>query len=618
MSKVALLAALLGLAIATAGLVAGQAAAKEYTISSVEIDAVVRPNGDVRVRETRVLQFTGQFSFVYWDLSTQDSAGIDVKAAAGPDMGGGQTIPYELVPSTSDPRPLTFWTADTGDKVRVQLNFTVADTAAAFRIEYVVRGAARRWADTAELYWQFVGDEAQIPSDDVRVTVHLPDGVSREQVRAWAHGPLWGEVQITADASVVLAVSPLPAATFVETRILFPAGALPDAPPAGGPRAQAVLDEERRWADEANRARRSARIKVILWGALGVGVPLAAIVLVAVFYVRHGREPRPAFKAEYLRDLPQPDLPPALSGYIWRMGALQRDDMVATLLDLINRGVIGLERVTIHKDRLFGRDEQVTYRLSLHEERTGQLESFERKLVEFLFHDVVGGSSLMLSELKALAKEHRVEFASGYAGWQQAVKEEGEGRGYLVARASLMAWVGAAAALVGIGAAVAAAVFSGWLWFLLGAPVCLGLFFAARGIRRRSAEAAELHAQYVALKRYLKDFGRMQEKPPDAVVLWERFLVYAVVFGIADDVVKAMQVRLPDVVTDPAFGPSYLLWFAMPSAGHGGSSAFTELHRSFSEAVSLATSSSSSGAGGGGGFSGGGGGGGGGGGFGAG
>ena len=221
----------------------------------------------------------------------------------------------------------------------------------------------------------------------------------------------------------------------------------------------------------------------------------------------------------------------------------------------------------------------------------------------------------MLSELKELAKEKRTEFAKGYSGWMAMVKSEGVRRRYLEPHATRMAWIGAGSAVAGIAAAVAAAVFTGWLWFLVGAPVCVALLFLARAIKRRSPEAAELHAQYAALERYLKDFGRLQEKPPDAVVLWEHFLVYAVVFGIADQVVKAMTVKAPEVVNDPAFAPSYLLWFAAPGDA-GGVSAFSALHEDFGAAVSVATSSSS-GSGGGGGFSGGGGGGGGGGGFGA-
>ena len=72
-------------------------------------------------------------------------------------------------------------------------------------------------------------------------------------------------------------------------------------------------------------------------------------------------------------------------------------------------------------------------------------------------------------------------------------------------------------------------------------------------MRRRTPQAAELHAKYKALKNYLEDFGRLDEKPPDAVVLWEHFLVLAVVFGIADKVMENMKVKIPEVMQDPGF-----------------------------------------------------------------
>ena len=113
------------------------------------------------------------------------------------------------------------------------------------------------------------------PRDHVRVTVHLPAGVTRDQVRAWAHGPLWGNVAIEPDASVVMTVDPLPAATFVEGRILFPAAALAKAKPTAGARLAAVLAEEKKLADQANRDRFWARVKVVVWSVVGFGFPLA-------------------------------------------------------------------------------------------------------------------------------------------------------------------------------------------------------------------------------------------------------------------------------------------------------------------------------------------------------
>jgi uncharacterized membrane protein len=604
-----------------AGLAAGPAAAKDFSITSVRVDATVQPDGDVRITDTRTLDFSGSFHYVYWDLSTRGSEGIDVLGASGPAAGDpGTTVPYEPsgIPFTGAQtgQAGTYSVEDKGAVVTVQLDFEVTDAVASFTVEYVARGAARRWSDTAELYWQFVGEDVAVESRDVSVVIHLPEGVTRDQVRAWAHGPLWGTVTIAPDASVVMKVDPLPASTFVEGRVLFPAAALATAPASTSPMLDQALAEEKKLADDANRARLWARVKVGLWGLLGVGVPLIALVLIVLLYLRYGREPATQFSAQYLRDFPQPQLPPALAAFIWRMGSIGSDDVTATLLDLVNRKVIDLERVVVQEDGIFGSKDTTTYKLTLHDERLAELLGYERQLCTFLFHEIAGGDTLVLSELKDLAKTQRTAFAGGFRTWKDKVEKEGERRGYLDPQADRMAFAASAFAFVAIVAAGAAAVFSGFWWFLLGVPVGVALIFVARAVKRRSPEAAELHAQYAALERYLKDFGRLDEKPPDAVALWEQFLIYAVVFGIADQVAKAMTIKVPEVVNDPAFRTPYILWWGIPGDG-GGLSAFSEMHQSFSQAVSVATSSSSSGSGGGGGFSGGGGGGGGGGGFGA-
>jgi len=613
------LAVLLGvLAAGLAGLWAGPAAAKSFSITDVTVDATVQPNGDVRVHETRTLDFSGAFHYVYWDYSARGSDGIQVAGASGPGAGSSTTVPYTLSTATVSgvaSVPGTYSVQDTPTGVRVQLDFAVADTSATFGVDYTALGAAKRWRDTAELYWQFIGADTAVPSDHVRITVHLPQGVRKSEVRAWTHGPLWGNVAIEPDASVVSTVSPLPASTFVESRILFPAAALPQATQRSAPRLSAVLAEEQSLADKANRERWLARAKVAFWAIVGVGIPLAALIIVIVLYVRFGREPKPRFQAPYLRDIPQPSLPPALVGFIWRMGSVGREDATATLLDLINRGVIDIERVEWQEKHLLGGDSgKVSYKLTLHEEKLDGLLPYEHHLVNFLFTEIAEGWSFVIADLKDLAKAKRTEFARGYKEFTDMVEEEGSRRGFLDAKADRMAFTGAAFGFIAAVAAGAAGIIGRFYWALVGVPVGIVLIFVARSIKRRSAEAAELHAQYQALRRYMKDFGRMQEKPPDAVVLWQQFLVYAVVFDMADEVIKAMQVKVPEVLQDPAFRTMTFMMIAQPGMGP---SAFSVMDQSFGQAVAVATSNSSSGGGMGGGFSGGGGGGGGGGGFGA-
>ena len=120
----------------------------------------------------------------------------------------------------------TYTVENGGSTIRVQLNFEFTNSTGSFTIRYVAKGAAKRFTDTAQLYWQFIGADTAVQSHNVNVTVRLPEGVVHDQVRAWAHGPLWGTVAIEPDASVLMKVDPLPAYTFVEGRILFPAAAL--------------------------------------------------------------------------------------------------------------------------------------------------------------------------------------------------------------------------------------------------------------------------------------------------------------------------------------------------------------------------------------------------------
>ncbi len=161
-----LLLALVAFAVLAAGaaaLTAGPAAAKDFSITSVAVDAQVMPNGDVRVTDTRTLDFSGTYHFVYWDLSTKGADAIKVLGASGPSdrrsVRDGAVQVLGLRDRRRGPAATfeTYAVEDRGTAVRVQLNFELSDVTAAFSVRYVAKGAAKRFTDTAQLYWQFVG-----------------------------------------------------------------------------------------------------------------------------------------------------------------------------------------------------------------------------------------------------------------------------------------------------------------------------------------------------------------------------------------------------------------------------------------------------------------------------
>ena len=98
------------------------------------------------------------------------------------------------------------------------------------------------------------------------------------------------------------------------------------------------------------------------------------------------------------------------------------------------------------------------------------------------------------------------------------------------------------------------------------------------------------------LKKFLEEFSLINTREAIEVTMWEEYLMYAQIFGIADKVAKQFKKMYPDVIADYSYDSvifvNHIAYVGMNSAR------------------SASNSASSSGSGGGGGFSSGGGGGG--------
>jgi uncharacterized membrane protein len=579
----------------------GAWASGSYSIPDCAITSTIATNGDLSVHVAQTFTFNGSFTRVYWTLPKKGTGGIRIGGVAV----GGKAL---ALTDVSAPPPGTYRVTDEGADVLVEAYGDFAHRTATLTLDYRALHAATRWADTAELYFKFIGDTWAVPMGAVSVAVTPPPGVSSSDTRAWAHGPLYGTVTIQPDATVLLKVAPLPARTMVEARLAFPAAALSALPLGTQPRLQTILSEEKVAADQANAARRQARDELATKRTLkrvglvgGIVLALAGLVFFAVMYRRFGREFEPSLPGEYYRDIPA-DLPPSAVQYLWRTGSIDDKSITATLLDLANKGVVGIDQVS-HEEHGFLHDkETVTYRLTRAATGTDSLDPGAAALLSFLFDTAGDGHELLVSGLRDYAKAHRREFVEAHKTWKAAATDAAEGRGFFDPSSRRAARIVSSVGVAVLALSVLLVFVTSTLWALVALPVGIVLLVGARAVNRRTRDAEELYAKYHGLYRYMKDFGRMQEKPPTAVVLWEQYLVLATVFGIADEVIRDMKVVVPEVVDDPTFRASYW-WVVVP---HGGMPSFTSAF-SQSMAAAVASSTASSGSGAGGGFSGGGG-----------
>ena len=82
------------------------------------------------------------------------------------------------------------------------------------------------------------------------------------------------------------------------------------------------------------------------------------------------------------------------------------------------------------------------------------------------------------------------------------------------------------------------------------AAVLLGASTRRRLWRRRSRDAALEAERWEAFRSYLQDFPRLDEAPPATLALWERYLVYGIAFGIADRVLQAAHIAMPEAMAE--------------------------------------------------------------------
>ncbi len=483
-----------------------------------------------------------------------------------------------------------------------------------FDFAYTIAGGVRRYPDTAEFYYKFVGDDWDRPIGNVRATVRFPSPPAFTDLRAWAHGPLNGSARINADGTVAFDVSPLPAGQFWEGRLLFPATLVADlALASSDPRVDQVLNEERVWVEEANARREANQRRLEEQAALrasrdelaGRFFPLAlALVPVGLlaWFLAFRRYDRP-------HDVPVHAVPgefpsdhtPAILAYLMsrNVGA---SCIVATLLDLAHRGHFQIRETVEIRRGFFGEKRAVDYRFERTEKPLDELQPFERDLVDFLLGQSDSSTGFAVSVIRKTASKRSREFHKWFAAWLKKVKASGEVLDFYEPYA-----VGSMVRNAGIGVAmvVAGILFSVVSQSPAGLPAIIGGVLVAgltATLNRRTVEGRRLYLAWTGFRSHLKSLGRSLGSVSLDADTWGRYLAASVVFGMHKKLLPKLQPI--DEHGQPA---SPVFFVGGPGDSFGDS--VSSLASSVSSMVTSVSTSMSSASGAGGGASGGGGGG---------
>lgn len=599
-----------------------------YSMSQTYVGATVEADGSLTVVEGRQFDFDDDINGVFWEINTGTNqqggtAGVDVLSVEEEDTA------FSEVDSANKGDSGVYTVEQTGDGVKIKV-FSPHESgdSAIYYVSYTMTGAVMNWADTAELYWKFVGDGWSADSDDVEMEVYFANAaagtaaVKGDNFRAWGHGPLTGDVSLDADEPMVTYTIPsVRQGEFAEARIAFPSDWVPWLSASSEERMSTILSEEKEWADEANARRAHARMIANALAALSVVAAVAFTGTIVVLKLRR-RKPKPLFQDEYFRDVPSADHPAVLSA-LMSWNEVPDQAYIATLMKLTDDRVIKLEEATETKKKgLLRREkEEQTYRITVTDEawKAAKKDGIDRDVLKVFFAGVKpdkdGVRSRTFSELEEYASERTTSVGDKLEDYQNTVKGKLADSEY-VASDGIVAMV--FCLVLGI---LIAFVPMGSIFFTDGAqaniiaavisvPIVLVGIGVGLTFRRFTPEGAEVAARCKALKHWLEDFTRLKEAVPGDLVLWNKLLVMGVALGVSKEVLRQLAEAVPPEVREAdGFYDNYpcYWWYYHHYGIESPLDSFNDVyHETIRE---LASSSDSSSGGSGGGFSGGGGGG---------
>ena len=491
-----------------------------------------------------------------------------------------------------------------------------------YKIQYTVEDAIAKYQDKAELYWQFVGKDFEVNAQKVVGTITLPQSAtSKDEIRVWGHTEdLNGEIYVVDSNTIEFEVDGRNAGNFIEVRTLFPTEMITSTNRgANKERLQEVIQEETVWAEEANQKRQMRQnIRYGIAMIEGVIVILLCIVLIKAIRkklkkAKSLKKIEPTQEIMYFREMPREDATPAEALYLLKKQTMPFISteigkiFSATLLDLSLKKCISFEVVKNEK----GKEEIY---LDLKEGTTVTLTKEEGVILKFLIEAFDGKDKITVKELERYIQKSQtkvVKLKDDIDKWvpsrlqELELQDKKEKEEYAKYNSQFGGNVVGLIFSILIGVITAMEltplVLIAVIPLVILEIIHLGVISHVQSkINVFTQKGVDEIEKWKGLKKYMEEFSMLDKKELPEIVLWERFLVYATVFGIAQKVLKQLKIVYPNIEEMAEINNYTYLYFMM----------HTNFSTSFSNAVSTSMSSSySSATGGGGGFSGGGGGG---------
>lgn len=470
-------------------------------------------------------------------------------------------------------------------------------------ITYTLKDVIVKYNDIAELYWNFIGSGWDYGIDDVYIKITLPG--NSNNLKVFAHGPLYGHSEISSPNSVILQVDSLRSGEQVDARVLFDTALVNASKVVNENKLEDILLLEAKLAEQANIKRETAK-RAFIGSIIVVVIALAIpIILCALAYKK---ALKPTFDGKYYRELPE-DYGPAIMNKVIHPNndSTSSRDMLATLLDLVRRKYVEIKPITKANKK-----KPSDYLLRLVKTDMSELNESEKHFVKKLIF--VGTDEISLKELrKNNSKSSAAKEAAynAYTQWNKLISEIAIEKELLQPEPEMAdvtkEVLGSFISFLLLALVAGFSTKSGYSDIIGVASIVLGmieLIIVMRylyDLNARTPKGVEHKAMWKAFKNFLLDFSKLDEHDYKSIAIWEHYLVYATALGVSKQVIKELKIVFPTEFEDSNNMFNTYVTICLLSDNN----TFSTFSNSFNSATTTAFSSPSSSNGSGGGFSGG-------------
>lgn len=626
------------------------------TVEDYYMEATVLNTGDIKVREVFSLDgtYNGFDRELYYGNNIYAGTNIEVINVKGIKKtsndfnvlnDNGDTFKEVGSASKGDYGYYTITNVSGGISIRI---YNPSKKDRLFYIEYIVKNMAIKHNDVGEVGYN-IFTSLREPVSNVNVKFIIPN--NNKTIKVWGHGPLTGETSIVSQNEVLLKLDYLEAYKGLDIRVVFDKEVLSESLKTDGKDVlDSIIEEETKKADEANKIREEERKKLEqlkeqielaisefekdrtqakkdyaislvnqLYGyeeydiymhrlnstlsyeeeaklkkdkTIGKIINCLCITYLGIgafifykFYNNHDKEYKPLFNHEYYRDFPN-NYGPEKVDYLVN-GKISSRSFTAMMLNLIYKKQIDFEKL-----------DKNNYKLKMLDKKN--LSNSESYLIKCIFGTK---DEVTLKEMKNNAKKDYDYFTNNYRSWQLNALSESKAMNFYEPSNKVFNCLYSLLPFLLFYLSYYFQYSNGFLIFItiLLAPISLIYYLCAS---KRSKEGNEEYHKWMALKNFMKDFGRMQEKELPEIKLWEKYLIYATVFGIAKKLAKTMELKVKQF-ENADFNDIYTInaFHDMLNVSNVVASSVETAKIIADRAYAVAHSSDSSGSGSGGGFS---------------